>query len=43
MPRWLWILIGVLLALALIVWLVLHLDVNAKESEALAALFSLAK
>ena len=41
MPRWLLILIGVLLAIALLVWLVLHLDVNAKEDGALGALYAL--
>lgn len=35
MPQWLWILIGILLAIVLVVWLAIHTDVNTQGSHVL--------
>ena len=43
MPRWLLILIGVLLVIALIIFIAANVDVSTKEDGALAALVALVR
>jgi hypothetical protein len=43
MPRWLWVLLGVLAVIALLIFIVANIDISTKEDGALATVLAVLK